>query len=168
MRRVESANLLPGFGGSAGDCKARSAVGLRSWGNWRALDFIRPGKPVENGFIEGFNGRLRDECLNTSCSFRWAMPGRSWSGGEGTTMSVVPTVPCQEYRRWNTFGRQRTNETGRIGQTPKTAFRPAHKAGARHLRPRLSLLPAHFGGVTSSVSGAMAASTRSTSRWPAR
>ena len=29
------------------------------------LDFIRPGKPVENAFIESFNGRLRDECLNT-------------------------------------------------------------------------------------------------------
>jgi Integrase core domain len=29
------------------------------------LDFIRPGKPVENAFIEGFNGKLRDECLNS-------------------------------------------------------------------------------------------------------
>ncbi len=28
------------------------------------LCFIRPGRPVENGFIESFNGRLRDECLN--------------------------------------------------------------------------------------------------------
>jgi putative transposase len=28
------------------------------------LDFIRPGRPVENGLIESFNGRLRDECLN--------------------------------------------------------------------------------------------------------
>jgi putative transposase len=28
------------------------------------LRFIRPGRPVENGFIESFNGRLRDECLN--------------------------------------------------------------------------------------------------------
>jgi putative transposase len=28
------------------------------------LDFIRPGKPMENGYIESFNGRLRDECLN--------------------------------------------------------------------------------------------------------
>ena len=28
------------------------------------LDFIRPGKPVENAFVESFNGRLRDECLN--------------------------------------------------------------------------------------------------------
>lgn len=31
-----------------------------------ALDFIRPGKPTENGFIEAFNGKLRDECLNAN------------------------------------------------------------------------------------------------------
>ncbi len=30
------------------------------------LQCIRPGKPVENAFIESFNGRLRDECLSTS------------------------------------------------------------------------------------------------------
>lgn len=28
------------------------------------LRFIAPGKPVQNAFIESFNGRLRDECLN--------------------------------------------------------------------------------------------------------
>ena len=28
------------------------------------LHFIAPGKPVQNAFIESFNGRLRDECLN--------------------------------------------------------------------------------------------------------
>ena len=27
------------------------------------LDFIRPGRPVENCYIESFNGKLRDECL---------------------------------------------------------------------------------------------------------
>ncbi len=27
------------------------------------LDFIRPGKPIENAYIESFNGRLRQECL---------------------------------------------------------------------------------------------------------
>jgi putative transposase len=26
--------------------------------------YIVPGKPMQNGFIESFNGRLRDECLN--------------------------------------------------------------------------------------------------------
>jgi Integrase core domain len=33
------------------------------------LDLIRPGKPVENGYIESFNGRLRDECLNGEIFF---------------------------------------------------------------------------------------------------
>ncbi len=28
------------------------------------LDFSRPGKPTDNAFIEAFNGRLREECLN--------------------------------------------------------------------------------------------------------
>ena len=28
------------------------------------LDSIRPGKSGKNAFIESFNGRLRDECLN--------------------------------------------------------------------------------------------------------
>ena len=30
------------------------------------LDFIRPGKPTENGYIESFNGKLRDECLDAN------------------------------------------------------------------------------------------------------
>lgn len=29
-----------------------------------SLAFIRPGKPNENAYIESFNGRFRDECLN--------------------------------------------------------------------------------------------------------
>jgi putative transposase len=39
---------------------------LDAWAYQRGikLSFIRPGKPVENAYIESFNGRLRDECLN--------------------------------------------------------------------------------------------------------
>jgi putative transposase len=29
-----------------------------------SLNFIRPGRPVENAYVESFNGRFRDECLN--------------------------------------------------------------------------------------------------------
>lgn len=28
------------------------------------LDFSRPGRPIDNAFVESFNGRLREECLN--------------------------------------------------------------------------------------------------------
>ena len=39
---------------------------LDTWAyeNGVRLDFIRPGKPVENAFIESFNASLRNECLN--------------------------------------------------------------------------------------------------------
>jgi putative transposase len=30
------------------------------------LSFSRPGKPVDNTFIESFNGSFRDECLNVN------------------------------------------------------------------------------------------------------
>jgi putative transposase len=31
--------------------------------DWR---FTAPGKPMQNGFVESFNGRMRDELLNES------------------------------------------------------------------------------------------------------
>jgi putative transposase len=39
---------------------------LDAWAEARGvhLHFIRPGKPNDNAFIESFNSRLRDECLN--------------------------------------------------------------------------------------------------------
>ncbi|WP_301750085.1 IS3 family transposase [uncultured Erythrobacter sp.] len=36
------------------------------WSQERRVEwhYIAPGKPMQNGFVESFNGRLRDECLN--------------------------------------------------------------------------------------------------------
>jgi putative transposase len=43
------------------------------------LVFIRPGKPVENCFVESFNGKMRDECLNAHWFTRC---GRGAGAGE--------------------------------------------------------------------------------------
>lgn len=41
---------------------------LAGWSEERRvrLEFIEPGKPSQNAFIESFNGRLREECLNAN------------------------------------------------------------------------------------------------------
>jgi putative transposase len=73
MKRLAASRGLPEsittdngseFGGKAMEAWAYQA-GVK-------LDFIRPGKPVENGYIESFNGRLRDECLNGELFFNLA------------------------------------------------------------------------------------------------
>ena len=41
------------------------AQALADWAEGRTgLSFIPPGEPWKNGYIESFNGRMRDECLN--------------------------------------------------------------------------------------------------------
>ena len=39
---------------------------LAAWSEERGvrLEFIQPGKPVQNAYVESFNGLLRHECLN--------------------------------------------------------------------------------------------------------
>lgn len=47
------------------ECDSKS-LDARAYAHGVKLDFIRPGKPVENAVIESFNGRFRDECLNAN------------------------------------------------------------------------------------------------------
>ena len=51
------------------ECRAegggqRTLTDLWAYANHITLDFSRPGKPTDNGFIEAFNSKLRSECLN--------------------------------------------------------------------------------------------------------
>ena len=43
-----------------------AGLALERWAHDRQVThrFITPGKPAQNGYIESFNGKLRDECLN--------------------------------------------------------------------------------------------------------
>lgn len=42
------------------------AMAVLRWAEERGVEwhYIAPGKPQQNAFVESFNGRLRDECLN--------------------------------------------------------------------------------------------------------
>ena len=44
---------------------------MLAWSKDTAIDwhFIAPGKRMQNGFIESFNGRMRDELLNETLFF---------------------------------------------------------------------------------------------------
>jgi putative transposase len=42
------------------------ALDQRAYLQQVTLDFSRPGKPTDNALVESFNGRLRDDCLNTN------------------------------------------------------------------------------------------------------
>jgi len=45
-----------------------TSTAILRWSEERdvAWHYIQPGKPIQNAFVESFNGRLRDECLNES------------------------------------------------------------------------------------------------------
>jgi putative transposase len=40
------------------------SLDLWAWSHGVQLDFSRPGKPTDNPYIESFNGKFREECLN--------------------------------------------------------------------------------------------------------
>jgi putative transposase len=46
--------------------KALEDENILRWSQDRQIDwhYIAPGKPTQNAFVESFNGKLRDECLN--------------------------------------------------------------------------------------------------------
>ncbi len=50
------------------NCPEFARKALDEWAYYRGvkLNFIRLGKPIENASVESFNGKLRDECLNTN------------------------------------------------------------------------------------------------------
>ena len=62
---------------------------LWAYVNKVTLDFSRPGKPTDNGFIEAFNSKLRSECLNANWFMTLRMRAKSWRIGVDTTMRIA-------------------------------------------------------------------------------
>ena len=71
---------------------------MLAWCKDAAIDwhFIAPGKPMQNGFVESFNGRMRDELLNEILFFDLDDARTKITIGSPTTITSVPT-PSLKY-----------------------------------------------------------------------
>ena len=80
------------------------------------LDFIRPGKPVENAFIESFNGRLRDECLNSHVFASVAEAQAILDAWREDYNHVRPHSACriERRRRWAQCGSTHVRHVSRL------------------------------------------------------
>ena len=97
--------------------------------------YIAPGKPQQNGFVESFNGRLRDELLNETL-FRSLPHARAvleaWRRDYNETRphsSLNWMTPCD-------YARRLTGEPGRVaalrqGSAPRP-LAPHHQQGSDH------------------------------------
>jgi len=70
------------------------------------LDFSRPGNPTDNAYVESFNGRLREECLNTN----WFLSMQDAQGkieawrrdyNECRPHTALGHVPPAEFAAWD-------------------------------------------------------------------
>lgn len=68
-----------------------TSMAILKWVQETGIDwhYIAPGKPQQNGFIESFNGKLRDECLNETL-FGTLPPTRRkrWKNGKKITIGA--------------------------------------------------------------------------------
>jgi putative transposase len=82
------------------------------------LSFIRPGKPNENAYIESFNGKFRDECLN-----------EHWFITLAHARNIIEAwrIEYNTERPHSSLGNQTPHEfaTARATQTEQSVFLPA-------------------------------------------
>ena len=93
---------------------------------------IQPGRPMENGYVESFNGRFRDECLNENWFTSLATPARKSRSGSRTTTNCGRTAACSIGPRWSLLhDRQRSSKQlmwGKRTQTPSPCPTPPSPA----------------------------------------
>ncbi|QJQ95199.1 transposase family protein [Halomonas sp. PA5] len=72
-----------------------------------ALAFIQPGKPTQNEFIESFNGKFRDSCLNQHWFLSLADAGHEIGQWKPTTTMSDRTARWAICRPWRMPPRRR-------------------------------------------------------------
>lgn len=94
-----------------------TSMAILRWSQERRVEwhYIAPGKPQQNGFVESFNGRLRDECLNETLF---------------TTLAQARAVLAAWQHDYN----QVRPHSGLGGRTPASIRRPLCSPASRPLR----------------------------------
>ena len=126
-----------------------------AWQRGVQLDFIRPGKPVENGLSSRLTGRLRDECLNVTeftsleharrRSRAWQDDynhrATTWITGSPDTQRIRPKRSEFSPERGQTLV-QKCRETGPTSQgaVPKQPIVRGSLGRSRVFRSRIGLL----------------------------
>jgi len=79
------------------------------------LRFIDPGKPVQNAFVESFNGRFRDECLN-----------QHWFGSLAEAARIIERfrIDYNEVRPHSSLENQTPAQFAEAFCTPASSFTP--------------------------------------------
>lgn len=116
---------------------------LDSWAyrNGVQLDFIRPGKPVENAYIESFNGRLRDEYLNQHLFMSLADAKDKLEAWRNDYNMIRPHSSLGDLTPQEFAVKHRESQTHEIERLARTVFAeqtnnlpPEHGARSDHLR----------------------------------
>ena len=76
-RMVEHLGIGDGLGDQIGEFLPACSTPPRAYPINVDLDFSRPGKPMDNVFIDSFNSRFRQECRNEDWFPSQRMPGKS-------------------------------------------------------------------------------------------
>ena len=100
--------------------------------------YIAPGKPQQNGFMESFNGKLRDECLTSMCSpHSLKRAASSKLGASTTTPSVRIRGSAIRHRKSSPASWRAVHQK----QSPETAPRPATDRAAAVNHPGTPSVP---------------------------
>ena len=101
-----------------------------AWARGIQLHFIQPGRPVQNAFVESFNGRVRDECLNgnwfTSLGHARAVIS-AWHKDYNHVrphQSLGGRTPAEQDRRLASGSALRASPPASLGTSPKAATTP--------------------------------------------
>jgi hypothetical protein len=101
---------------------------ILAWQQQRGVEwhYIAPGKPMQNGFVESFNSRLRDECLNEHLFVASKRRARSSKNGGPTTTptdriraSTGSHQPSSQSPKQGQTGTDSPYERGQIGEQVK-------------------------------------------------